>query len=166
MPSKYGFGDERKKNAPTYMKSPTKLEGDYSNDLNNNMIPDDEEPKGTEKSVTKMTSKPFKLRSGNTTAFKMMGSSPAKILGGVSLIQQRQEDALQQSMNQANLQKPIANTEEGGGGHFGGMMEKIKSMLSGGGGDPSGGGPSKPQTSLTNMLNEHLDDDNKINAFS
>ena len=24
MPSKYGFGNERKKNAPTYMKSPAK----------------------------------------------------------------------------------------------------------------------------------------------
>ena len=134
MPSKYGFGDERKKNAPTYMKSPTKLEGDYSNDLNNNMIPDDEEPKGTEKSVTKMTSKPFKLRSGNTAPFKMLGSSPAKVWGGMmggSLMQQKQDEALQQSIGQANLQKPAENVEEGGGGHFGGIMDKIKSMMFG-----------------------------------
>ena len=83
------------------------------NDLNNNFIPDDEEAKGIEKSVTKMTSKPFKLRSGNTAPFKMLGSSPAKIWGG-SLMQQRQEEALQQSIGQQNLQKPVDPFISGG----------------------------------------------------
>jgi hypothetical protein len=39
-------------------------------------------------------------------------------------------------------------------------------FLSAGGKDPSGGGPSAPQTSLTNNLNEHLDDDNKVESNS
>ena len=93
-------------------KSPAELEGDYSNDLNNNMIKDEDEPKGVERSVTKMTSKPFKLRSGNTAPFKMLGSSPAKVWGGMmggSLMQQKQDEALQQSIGQANLQKPAEN---------------------------------------------------------
>jgi len=39
-------------------------------------------------------------------------------------------------------------------------------LLSSGGGDPSGGGPNRPQTNLTTSLNEHLDDDDKIQSNS
>ncbi len=42
----------------------------------------------------------------------------------------------------------------------------VYKFLSAGGKDPSGGSPSSPQTSLTDNLNEHLDDDNKIESNS
>ena len=93
MPSKYGFGDERKKNAPTYMKS------GYA--------------------PFKMKAAGF----GNSPMLKNfgVGGSPAKLWGssprGVALpaqtsAVQEHEDAVQQTMMQAS-QASLQSKKEG-----------------------------------------------------
>ena len=93
MPSKYGFGDERKKNAPTYMKSsPAKQEIPLDAEGNPKVIKGSTKTKWgfkkefkqlkpteevTKEGATEAISS-FKLKSGNSPLFKQMGSSPAK----------------------------------------------------------------------------------------
>ena len=72
----------------------------------------------------KTTATPFKLKSGNTTPFKMMGSSPAKIFGGGGLFggggvignwfQKRKEK--REARRKEQMSKALGITATGGGG--------------------------------------------------